>query len=107
MHLAAGALAFYAIALLRVAFGLALITAASASRAPRAIRVLGWVITVLGVTTAMTGLLGVDRARASIDWWLRQGHGAARLTGVLIVAPGGFVAYALAPVRVPASVAKL
>jgi hypothetical protein len=90
---------FYVIAAVRVAFGLVLISAASGSRAPKALRVLGWVILILGITTVLTGLLTVGRARATIEWWLQQGPGVVRLTGVLILALGGFVAYACAPAR--------
>jgi hypothetical protein len=90
---------FYVIAAVRVAFGLVLISAASASRAPKALRVLGWVILIAGITTALTGLLAIGRARASIEWWLQQGSGVVRLTGVLLLALGGFVAYACAPAR--------
>ena len=95
--------AFYFIAMVRVVFGLVLISAAPASRAPRAVRVLGYVIVSLGMTTALTGLLAIGRARASIEWWLRQGSGVARLTSVLLVALGGFVTYACAPTRRAAS----
>ena len=91
--------AFYFIATVRVAFGLALISAASASRAPKAVRVLGYVILIAGITTALTGLLAIGRARAIIDWWWQQGLGVVRLTGVLVLALGGFVAYACAPAR--------
>lgn len=90
---------FYVIAAVRIAFGLVLISAASASRAPRALRVLGWVIMIAGVTTALTGLLAIGRARAGIEWWLQQGSGVVRLTGVLVLALGGFVAYACVPAR--------
>lgn len=90
---------FYVIAAVRVAFGLVLISAASASRAPKALRVLGWVILIFGITTVLTGLLAVGRARATIEWWLQQGSGVVRLTGVLILALGGFVAYACVPAR--------
>jgi len=45
--------AFYVIATVRIAFGLILISVASASRAPKALRVLGYVIVVLGITTAL------------------------------------------------------
>jgi hypothetical protein len=90
---------FYVIAAVRVAFGLVLISVASASRAPKALRVLGYVILIAGVTTALTGLLGVERARASIEWWVQQGSGVVRLTGVLVLALGGFVAYTCAPAR--------
>ena len=90
---------FYLIAAVRVVFGLVLISTASASRAPRAVRVLGYVILIAGITTALTGLLAIGRARAIIDWWLQQGLGVFRLTGVLVLALGGFVAYACAPAR--------
>lgn len=91
--------AFYIIAAVRVAFGLVLISVASASRAPKALRVLGYVILIAGITTALTGLLAMGRARAIIDWWLRQESGVLRLTGVLALALGGFIAYACAPTR--------
>jgi hypothetical protein len=90
---------FYLIATVRVAFGLVLISAASASRAPKAVRVLGYVILIAGITTALTGLLAIGRARSIIDWWLQQGLGVVRLTGVLVLALGVFVAYACAPAR--------
>ena len=90
---------FYLIAMVRVGFGLVLTLAASASRAPRAVRILGYLILIAGITTALTGLLAIGRARAIIDWWLQQGLGVVRLTGVLVLALGGFVAYACAPAR--------
>ena len=91
--------AFYVIATARVAFGLVRILVASASRAPKTLRVLGYLILISGITTALTGLLAIERARAIIEWWLQQGSGVVRLTGVLVLALGGFVAYACAPVR--------
>jgi hypothetical protein len=91
--------AFYAIAAVRIAFGLILISVASTSRAPRTLRVLGYVIVILGVTTALTSLVAIGRTRGGIEWWLQQGSGVFRLTGVLVLALGGFVAYACAPTR--------
>jgi hypothetical protein len=91
--------AFYVIAMVRIAFGLILISASSASRVPRALRVLGYVILILGMATAITGLAAIGPARGAIAWWLHQGPGLIRLTGVLILALGGFVAYACAPTR--------
>jgi hypothetical protein len=91
--------AFYVIAAVRVAFGLLLISVARASRAPKALRLLGYVIVIAGIATALMGVLGIGRARAIIEWWLHQGSGAVRLTGVLILALGAFVAYACAPGR--------
>jgi hypothetical protein len=89
--------AFYAIATVRVAVGLLLILVARASRAPRALRVLGYVILIAGIATALTGLVGIGRARAIIDWWTEQGPDLVRLTGVLVLTLGGFIAYACAP----------
>ena len=91
--------AFYVLATVRIAFGFILISVSSASRAPRALRVLGYVILILGISAALAGLVAVGQARGSIEWWLRQGSGVVRLTGVPVLALGGFVAYACAPAR--------
>jgi hypothetical protein len=93
--------AFYILATVRIAFGLLLISVASASRAPNALRVLGYIILILGITTALTGLVAIGRAQGAIEWWLQQGSGVFRLTGVLVLALGGFVTYACAPTRHP------
>jgi hypothetical protein len=94
-----GAFAFYVIATVRIAFGFILISVASASRAPKALRVLGYVILILGITTALTGLVAIGRARGAIEGWLQQGSVVFRLTAVLVLALGGFIAYACAPAR--------
>jgi hypothetical protein len=91
--------AFYVVATVRIAFGLLLISVASASRAPKTLRVLGSIVVILGITTALTGLVAFGRARGAIAWWLQQGSGVSRLTGVLVLALGGFLAYACAPLR--------
>jgi len=91
--------AFYVVATARVTFGLALVLVAPASRAPKALRVLGYVILVAGITTALTGRLAMGRARETIEWWLGQGTGVVRLTGVPLLALRAFVAYACAPNR--------
>ncbi len=85
--------AFYVIAAVRVAFGVVLIFAAPASRAPGGLRLLGYVVLLAGIATALTGLTGIERARAIIDWWLQQGTGVIRATSVLLVALGGYVTY--------------
>ena len=54
---------FYVIATVRIALGLILISVASASRAPKALRVLGYVILILGITTALTGLVAIGARR--------------------------------------------
>ncbi len=91
--------AFYLIGAARAAVGLVLIAVASRSRAPKTLRVLGYVILAAGITTALTGLVAIGRARAIIEWWLGQGSGVVRLTGIPVLALGGFAAYACAPAR--------
>jgi hypothetical protein len=91
--------AFYAVAILRIAFGVVLIYVAPASRAPRGLRLLGSIIVIAGIATALTGLVGMERARAVIEWWLQQGSSVIRGTSLLLVALGSFVAYACAPAR--------
>jgi hypothetical protein len=90
--------AFYVIAAIRIGFGLVLISVAADSRAPKAIRVLGYLIVISGITAAVVGLVGIGQAHQIIDWWIEQGSGVTRLTSVLVLALGGFVAYACAPV---------
>jgi hypothetical protein len=90
---------FYIIATVRVAFGLVLISVASVSRAPKTLRVLGYIILIAGITAALMGLLAIERARTITEWWLHQGSGAVRLTGVYVLTIGGFIAYACAPAR--------
>ena len=91
--------AFYVIAAIRMAFGLLLLTASPASRAPRTLWFLGVFIVLAGILTALTGLVGMERARLMIDWWLRQGSAVVRLTAAVVLALGGFIAYACAPGR--------
>ena len=90
---------FYFGAVVRIAMGLVLISAASASREPKAIRVLGYIILIAGIVTAFVGLLAIDRAHAIIAWWLKQGADGIRLTAFPMLVMGGFVAWACAPVR--------
>jgi hypothetical protein len=91
--------AFYVIAAVRVTLGLVLISVAPDSRAPRTLRVLGYLILLAGIATALTGLAGIERARIMIEWWLKQGSGVIRLTSALVLALGGFIAFACAPIR--------
>jgi hypothetical protein len=87
----------YCVAVVRVAFGLLLVAVASESRAPKTLRVLGCVIVVAGIAAGLVGLLAMDRASAMVGWWLQQGTDLLRLTCVLLVVLGGFIAYACAP----------
>ena len=81
----------YVIAVMRIAIGLVLVLAASTSRMPRTVRVLGGIVFIAGLTTPM---FGVDRARAVMDWWVSQGPWFMRCSAILAVAFGGFIIYA-------------
>jgi hypothetical protein len=96
---AATALAYSVLAVVRIGFGAVLIAASSSSRMPRAVRILGWLIVVLGLITAITALAGDAWARGAIQDWMQRGRAIARLTAVPIIALGTFVAYACAPAR--------
>jgi len=91
--------AFYLIAAVRVAFAVILILAAPLSRTPTALRTIGYIILVAGITTALMGSVAMERAHAIVDWWLQQGSGVVRLTCLLVSALGAFIAYVCAPVR--------
>src|SRR5258708_18409347 len=94
--------AFYGIAVVRVLFGLILIRAAAASRAPKTLRILGAVIVLAGLATALTavtGLVAIRRVHAIVDWWVQQGSWLVRLSAVPVLALGSFIAYACAPPR--------
>lgn len=97
--LASGSLGFYIIAAVRIAFGLILISVGAASRAPKAVRVLGSVIVILGLFTAFSGWGAIARAQGAIESWLQQGSAVLRLTAVPFLALGVFVVYACAPPR--------
>jgi len=89
--------AFYVLATIRVAFGLVLLAVAPRSRAPRALRVVGFVVVTLGIAAAIAGLAAVGEARRTIEWWSEQGALLVRLTCVLMLSLGSFIAYACAP----------
>jgi uncharacterized membrane protein len=87
------------VAVVRVVLGIVFISAAAASKTPRILRILGYVVLIAGVVTALMALTGagMESTRAIIDWWLRQGSSVFRLDGALAVAIGGFIAYTCAP----------
>ncbi len=92
-----GALAFFAVAIVRIVFGLILISAASASRAAKGLRVLGGIIVILGIATALAGSVAVEQSRAAIDWWGNKDAAPCVSQAGSILALGSFVAYACAP----------
>ena len=86
----------YAIAALRVGMGLVLMLVASSSRTPKVLRALGFLVLLAGLATPF---FGVDRSREIIDWAAAQGPTLLRGVAGVLVAMGGFVAWALATGR--------
>lgn len=54
---------------IRAVLGLGLLAAASESKAPMLLRLLGLLILILAI---LTPVLGLDRHRRMIDWWLTR-----------------------------------
>lgn len=79
-----------AIAALRVALGLVFVVAARASRAPRTLRVLGFIVIVAGL---MTPWFGVARSRAVLAWLATAGPLWIRFDASVGMAMGGFLVY--------------
>lgn len=82
----------YFAAAIRIAVGLVLLAAAAESRMPRTLRVLGGFVVLAGVATPF---LGPDRARAIMDWWSAHGEDSMRFFGLIGMAVGALIAYAL------------
>jgi hypothetical protein len=96
MRFAQTQVGLYVVAAVRVAFGLVLIGAATASRLPKTLRVIGAFSIVAGI---ITPFFGVERTRAIIDWWYAQGTTFLRGWAVLPVIFGLFIIYAVATRR--------
>ena len=78
----------YAAAALRLAFGIVLIAAASASHFPQTLLVLG-VITI--VAAILVPFIGIKRLRALVDWWIARPPGLIRAWAAIAVALGIFL----------------
>ena len=96
-------LGLYVVAAVRVGIGLLLILVARISRAPRTLRAFGAVVLVAGLATP---LFGVERTRAILDWESTQGTALIRVMAGLVLAIGGFIAFAVATGRRPTSSAR-
>jgi hypothetical protein len=89
-------LGLYVVAALRVAIGLVLLGASSASRMPRTLRGFGILILAAGLATP---LFGLERAHAFMNWWLTPGLVFVRLSAVLALTFGSFLIYAVVSSR--------
>jgi len=82
----------YAAGAVRVAMGLVLILCASASRAPKTLRVLGAAMCMQALAAT---LLGPDRARAVLEFEAMQKTALLRVGAAVALAAGGFIAFAV------------
>lgn len=85
---------FYAVVAVRSAMGLGLILAASTSRWPSILRVLGAVVCLQGLSAT---LLGLDHARAIMEWEGTQGSALLRAGAAVALASGAFILFAVIP----------
>lgn len=78
----------------RFAMGLVLILFAPAARAPRTLRVLGAVMCLQGLASALSPqFVGVDRARAVADYEATWGTALLRVGAAVALAAGGFIVF--------------
>jgi hypothetical protein len=80
----------YAAAALRLLFGAALWLAAPASRAPRALRIVGGLVVVAAL---LTPLVGPERFAAMLDLFAAQGPLFGRFWGLVALAIGLLLAF--------------
>jgi hypothetical protein len=82
----------YLAAAIRITFGIVLIGAAPGTSTPTTLRVFGLLILVNGVLTVF---VGIDRARAILEWWSAHGPTVTRLFAALALAFGTFLIYSV------------
>jgi hypothetical protein len=80
----------YVAAALRMIIGALLLILAGGTATPKAVRVIGAVIFIAGVATA---LLSAEMAQRLAAWWLEHGEDRLRITACLPLAMGIFLAF--------------
>ncbi|HEX4630246.1 MAG TPA: hypothetical protein VH188_04710 [Chthoniobacterales bacterium] len=75
----------YAAAAIRVVLGALLFIAARATRTPKTVRVIGLIILLAGIATA---LIPVERAQMMKDWWIERGPDTLRIVACLPLLAG-------------------
>jgi len=84
----------YAAAAIRLVLGAALWEAAPASRAPEAVRIVGFIVFVAGLITPFFGL---ERLGRVMDWWSARGTVFMRVWAGFALVFGLLLAYAVTP----------
>ena len=82
------------VSIIRIVIGVVLIMAAPTTRAPKMFQVAGAVLLLAGLVTP---LFGVERTKAVLDWEAMQGPLLIRGLGVLVIAIGAALTFALTP----------
>jgi len=78
----------YVAAAVRIVMGALLFFAASSTRTPKTVRVIGLIILVAGIATA---LIPAERALAMKDWWVARGPDTLRIAACFPLAVGIFI----------------
>jgi hypothetical protein len=77
---------------IRAVLGLGLLAAAEDSKVPMLLRILGLIILIVAI---MVPILGLDRHRRMIDWWLATNRTIQIVWGAAAFALGAFLIYAI------------
>src|SRR2546428_9415306 len=77
---------------IRSVLGIGLLAAAEDSKAPALLRILGAIILIVAIAMP---LLGLDRHRRMIDWWLARRRSIQIIWGAVAIAFGLFLIYVL------------
>ncbi len=75
----------YVVAAVRVVLGVLLLIAARSTRTPKTMRVIGVILLVAGIGTA---LIPVERAQLMKDWWIARGPDTLRILACFPLAAG-------------------
>ncbi|MDH3583305.1 MAG: hypothetical protein OER86_03740 [Phycisphaerae bacterium] len=89
----------YVAAGIRLFLGVALCTAASTSRAPKTLCILGIIFIVAALSLPV---IGFEKVRGFVEHAMEFGPGFFRAWGAMAVLFGGFLAYSVAPKSKPA-----
>jgi hypothetical protein len=78
----------YVVAAVRVVLGALLFLVARATRTPKTVRVIGLLILLAGIATA---LIPADRAELMKEWWIGHGPDTLRIVACFPLAAGFFI----------------